>query len=81
MFYSLMSFRLFWMVQIAGLLDGYSTGKIRQQQGGGGVMMWAGIIINQIEGPFRLSDGVKMCTESYVDFLKKHFLPWYKNHH
>ena len=34
------------MVQMAGLLGGFSTDKIRRQQGGGGVMMWAGIIIN-----------------------------------
>ena len=34
------------MVQMAGLLGGFSTDKIRRQQGGGGVMMWAEIIIN-----------------------------------
>ena len=52
--------------------------KIRRQQGGGGVMIWAGIINNHIVGPFRVPDGVKMCAESYVDFLKKNFPPWYK---
>ena len=45
--------------------------KIRQQQGGGGVMIWAGIINNQIVGLFRVPDGVKMCAKSYVDFVQK----------
>ena len=40
--------------------------------------LWAGIINDQIVGPCRLPDGVKMCAESYVDFLKKNFVPWYK---
>ena len=52
--------------------------KIRRQQGDGGVMIWAGIINNQIVGPSRVPDGDTMCAKSYVDFLKKNFLPWYK---
>ena len=52
--------------------------KIKRQQGGGGVMIWAGIINNQIVGPFCVPDGVKMCAKSYVDFLQQNFLPWYK---
>ena len=54
------------------LLNGTTPqSKIRQQQGGGGIMIWAGIINNQIVGPFRVPDVVKMCAISYVDFLKK----------
>ena len=54
------------------LLNGTTPqGKIRRQQGGGGVMIWAGIINNQILGRFRVPDGVTMCAKSYVDFLKK----------
>ena len=45
--------------------------KIRQQLGGGGVMIWAGIINNQIVDPFRVTSGVKMCAKSCVDFLRK----------
>ena len=53
------------------LLNGTTPqSKIRQQQGGGGVMIWAGIIYNQIVGPFRVPDGVKMCAKSYVDLQK-----------
>ena len=44
----------------------------------GGVMIWAGIINDQIVGPFRVPDGVKMKAQSYVAFLKENFLPWYK---
>ena len=43
--------------------------KIRRQQGSGGVMIWAGIINNQIVGPFCVPDGVQMCAKLYVDFL------------
>ena len=48
--------------------------RIRRQQGGGGVMIWAGIIYDAIVGNY----GVKMSAKSYVEFLKKNFLPWYR---
>ena len=61
------------------LLNGTTPqSKIRRQQGGGGVMIWAGIINDQVVGPFRVPDGVKMKAQSYVAFLKENFLPWYK---
>ena len=62
------------------LLNGTTPqSKIRRQQGGGGVMIWAGIINNQIVGPFRVPDGVTMCAKSYICRLpKKNFLLWYK---
>ena len=52
--------------------------RIRRQQGGGGVMIWAGIINDAIVGPFAVPDGVNMDAKSYVEFLKKNFLPWYR---
>ena len=52
--------------------------RIRRQQGGGGVIIWAGIINDAIVGPFAVPDGVKMNAKSYVEFLKKNFLPWYR---
>ena len=59
-----------WM--IAWLLNGATPqSKIRQQQGGRGVMIWAGIINNQIVDPFRVPNVVKICAKSYVDCLKK----------
>ena len=53
------------------LNDTTPQSKIRQQQGGGGVMIWAEIINNQIMDPSRVPNGVKMCAKSYVDFLRK----------
>ena len=44
-------------------------------------MIWAGIINNQIVGPFRGPDGVKMCAESNVDFLKKNSFLGIRNNH
>ena len=64
------------------LLNGTTPqSKIRRQQGGGGVMIWAGIINNQIVGPFRVPDGVMMCAKSYVDFLKKISFLGIRNNH
>ena len=58
--------------------DGPRPERIRLQQGGGGVMLWAAIIGNELVGPFRVSDGVKMTAKVYLDFLKKQLIPWYK---
>ena len=68
--------------------DGWSRGwlvnghhvptRLRRQQGGGGVMFWAGIMGRELVGPFRVPDGVKMTSAKYVEFLTDHFLPWYK---
>ena len=52
--------------------------RIRRQQGGGGVVIWAGIMNDAIVGPFAVPDGVNMNAKSYVEFLKKNFLPWYR---
>ena len=56
-------------------------GKIRRQQGGGGVMIWAGMINNQIVHPFRVPDGVTMCAKSYVDLLTKISFLGIRNNH
>src|SRR4029434_6865577 len=68
--------------------DGWSSGwlvnghhvptRLRRQQGGGGVMFWAGIMGRELVGPFRVPDGVKMTSAKYVEFLTDHFLLWYK---
>lgn len=64
--------------------DGWSSGwlvnghpvptRMRRQQGGGGVMFWAGILGSETVGPFRFPDGVKMTSAKYVEFLNDHFL-------
>ena len=41
-------------------MDGQkSQVRFRRQQGGGGVMFWAGIIQDQLIGPARVPEGVK----------------------
>ena len=50
--------------------------RIRRQQGGGGVMIWAGIIGNEVIGPFKVEEGVKLNTVNYCAFLAKNFKPW-----
>ena len=52
--------------------------RLRRQQGGGGVMFWAGILGKDLVGPFRVPEGVKMTSAKYVEFLTDHFLPRYK---
>ena len=48
---------------------------------GGGVMIWAGIIGNEIVGPFLVPDGLKMNLANYCSFLDKNFMPWYQREH
>lgn len=42
-------------------------------------MIWLGLIDDQIVGPTNVNDDVKMNAETYVQFLKKNFLLWYKS--
>lgn len=50
--------------------------RIRRQQGGGGVMIWAGIIGNEVIGPFKVEEGVKLNSVNYCAFLAQNFKPW-----
>ena len=69
--------------------DGFSRGwmmnntpapiQLKRQQGGGGVMFWAGIHCNNLIGPFRVNDGVKMNSDNYQSLLTRHFLPYYRH--
>lgn len=49
---------------------------VKRQQGGGSIMIWAGIIGNELVGPFRVEDGVKMNSKSYCEFLDQYFFEW-----
>jgi transposase len=52
--------------------------RLRRQQGGGGLMVWAAIYDNQLIGPFRVPDGVKLNSQNYCDFLWDNFFKkWY----
>ena len=69
--------------------DGFSRGwigngfhtpfRLRRQQGGGGVMFWAGICGDTLIGPFMVEEGVKMDSEAYANFLKQNFFKWYRS--
>ncbi|KAK7130479.1 hypothetical protein R3I93_019969 [Phoxinus phoxinus] len=70
-------------------LDGWARGwisnghraplRLRRQQGGGGVMVWAGIIKDELVGPFRVQDGLKMNSQTYCQFLEDTFFKqWYR---
>ena len=41
-------------------------------------MFWAGIVNDELVGPFKVENGVKINSETYCAFLKKNFLPWWK---
>ena len=39
------------------------------------VMFWAGIIGNELVGPYKVPDGVKMNALTYRNFLQANFIP------
>ena len=51
----------------------------RRQQGGGDVMIWAGIIGDELVGPVRVSEGVKIASAAYCQLLESALLPWLEN--
>ena len=53
--------------------------RMRRQQGGGGVMIWGGIIGNAVIGPLRVPDGLKLSSATYYQFLKNPLEPWLDN--
>ena len=58
--------------------DGWSKGwvfhgdqcpaRVRRQLGGGGVMIWAGIVGDELFGPVRVPEGVKLTSRTYCQF-------------
>ena len=50
--------------------------RLRCQQGGGGVMIWAGIIGDELIGPVHVPEGVKLISDTYCQFLKNELEPW-----
>ena len=43
------------------------------------IMIWAGIIGNELMGPYRLEDGLKMKSKTYCGFLYQHLIEWLEN--
>ena len=48
----------------------------RQQEGGGGVMIWAGIIGDELIGPVCVPQGVKLTSATYCQSLKNVLKEW-----
>ena len=40
-------------------------------------MFWAGVVGDNLIGPFRLPDGVKMDSRCYIKFMADNFNLWY----
>ena len=69
--------------------DGWASGwvhkdaekptHLRHQQGGGGIMFWAGIIDDTLVGPFMVEEGVKLTSKTYCEFLEDNFCGWLEN--
>ena len=68
--------------------DGWSKGRVanacasscrlRHPQGGGGIMIWAGIIDGIMIRPWRVSEEIQITAETYIAILKEHLGPWFK---
>ena len=52
--------------------------RLRCQQGGGGVMIWAGIVGKVLVGPFRIPEDVKLNSIACIDVLQENSIPWNK---
>uniref|UniRef100_A0A3Q3LHN4 Tc1-like transposase DDE domain-containing protein n=1 Tax=Mastacembelus armatus TaxID=205130 RepID=A0A3Q3LHN4_9TELE len=53
--------------------------RLRRQQGGGGVLVWTGIVKDELVGPFRVEDGLKLSSQTYCQFLEETlFKQWYR---
>ena len=60
--------------------DGWSRGwvirghqcptRTRRQQGGGGVMLWTGIVVDDLVGPFSVQEGVKLTSHTYCQITQ-----------
>ena len=50
--------------------------RLRRQQQGGGVVIWAGIIRDRLVGPIRVPEGVKVKSIAYCNLLKESLVTW-----
>ncbi|KAF4726495.1 hypothetical protein FOZ63_024500, partial [Perkinsus olseni] len=68
--------------------DGWARGWImsesrtpsrnKRQQGGGGLMIWVGIVDGRVIGPERVKPGVKLNSEKYTELLDGSLISWLK---
>ena len=67
--------------------DGWASGWVLENQvtsprylrhqGGDGVMLWAGIIKDEVIGLIQVPEGVKLKGETYYDLQEKCFFKWW----
>ena len=48
--------------------------RVKRQQGGGGVLVWAGIIKDELVGPFQVEDWTQTQLPNLLPVFRKHFL-------
>lgn len=53
--------------------------RLKRQQQGGGIMIWAGIIGDRLVGPVRVPEGVKVTSAAYCNLLTQCLVPWLDN--
>ncbi|KAF4651908.1 hypothetical protein FOL47_011357, partial [Perkinsus chesapeaki] len=68
--------------------DGWARGWIadgspipsrnKRQQGGGGLMIWVGMVDGRVIGPVRMKPGVKLNSEKYTELLEDSLFSWLK---
>ena len=66
--------------------DGWSKGwvfaddpsqmRLLRQQGGGGMMFWAGIIVDVLIGSVKVQEGVKLDSKRYCEFIDSALSDW-----
>ena len=54
---------------------GNSAMETRRQQSGSVVMIWSGMIGNELIGPFRVPKELKLSSDTYCSFLKNSMEP------
>ncbi|KAF4689038.1 hypothetical protein FOZ60_002139 [Perkinsus olseni] len=50
-----------------------------RQQGGGGLIIWAGVIAGEVVGPARVEPGVKLDSKAYTQLLEASLFRWYRS--
>ena len=74
------------MPPLTDLTDGAKFGSLNRHHAlnvyvvnkvGGEIIIWAGVVDNELVRPFRIPEGGKMTSATYVDILKRMFVPWF----
>lgn len=61
-----------------GLMNDPQPLQLRHQQGSKGILFWAGIVGNELVGPWRIADDAKNNSPAYIEFLRLNLQLWLK---